>query len=72
MVDSTHPENCLNKHENGEVTPISMLTNKSTSAKGYILADFDAKSFQYKSSGRDGRVKSWILADYRDGVADIW
>ena len=43
-----------------------------TSVKGYILADFDGKSFQYKSSGRDGRVKSWILADYRDGIADVW
>ena len=37
--------------------------------KGYILADFDGKSFQYKSSGR---VKLWILADYRDSVADVW
>ena len=71
-IKSPHPENHLNKCENGEVTPISMLTDKSTSVKGYILADFDEKSFQHKSSGRDGRVKSRILANYRDGVADVW
>ena len=71
VVDSTDPGRCLNKRENDEVTQISMLTDKSTSVKGYILVDFDAKLFQYKSSGCDGRVKSWILADYRDSVADV-
>ena len=30
------------------------------------------ESLQYKSSARDERVKSWILADYRDGIADVW
>ena len=71
VVDSTKPEKYLKKCENDEVTQISKLTDKSTCVKGYILADFDGKSFQYKSSGHDGRVKSWILADYRDGIADV-
>ena len=34
VVDSTDPEKCLNKHENDEVTQISMLSDKSTFVKG--------------------------------------
>ena len=45
VVDSTHLEKFLNKRENSEVTPISMLTDKSISVKGYILEDFNAESF---------------------------
>ena len=71
-IDSSPPRNRLNKCENSEVIQIWMLTNKSISVRGYILTDFDAKSFQYKSNGYDGRVKSWILAGWDDGTADVW
>ena len=40
-----------------------MLTYIWTSVKGYILLEFDLKTFQYKLRYRDGKVKAWILAD---------
>ena len=49
--------------ENDNATPITMLSSKSTSVKGYILLDFGLKNIQHELMCHAGEVKAWILAD---------